>query len=32
MKSANKSKHVAGALNRPKQERLNKNGEVKFKE
>jgi MFS superfamily sulfate permease-like transporter len=31
MKSANKNKHIAGALNRPKQERLNKNGEVKYK-
>jgi len=31
MKSANKNKHIAGALKRPKQERLNKNGEVKYK-
>lgn len=29
MKSANKSNHVTGALNRPKSERLNKNGEIK---
>ncbi len=29
MKSANKNNHATGALNRPKSERLNKNGEIK---